>query len=976
MAKKIEIPKDNNIVKIALEEAMPENYLPYAVEVAKDRALPDVRDGLKPVHRRILYGAYSLKAFPDRPYYKSARIVGDILGKFHPHGDTSVYEAMVILAQDFSTRMTLIDGHGNWGSQDGDSAAAMRYTEARLTPLAMEMLKDIDKGVVDMMDNYSNSELEPMVLPSKYPNLLVNGTFGIAVGLATNIPPHNLSEVIDGTIAYIDNKEITTKELMKYIKAPDLPTGGVLIGRNSLYSAYESGEGRVTLRAKADVEKLENGRFGIVITEFPYRKSKAKLLQTISEMTGDKRHAKALEAITDIRDESDRNGTRAVIEFKKAADKETCEKVLKYLYKKTDLQSNLSFNMVAIANGKPETLGLKAILRHYVHHQKDVVIRRTQRELEIAEKRFHIVEGFIKAIGIMDEIIALIRASKSKKDAQNNLVNTFGFTEIQAEAILELMLYRLTGLEIKTFEKEYKELEKEIKRLRKILESEKELFKVIKKELLDIKDRFGDPRRTQIIEDDEEAKIDVEELIVVEDIVITLSNDGFIKRVPLKSFNRLNSSVEDIDYREGDFNRFLIESNTKHTLMFFTDMGNMYQLKGSAVPEYRWKEKGERIEELIKALDLNSEKIIDVFSIEDINADKDFIFITSKGSIKKSSLGKFNTSYARLSALRLKDEVLVNVTLAHKEREEEFIKVSTKCGLEFIVPEVKIEAQDRNISSISFVEIFPKDEILNVEYVKENEYKEFYVSISSDGNIKASDNRRNISKKDKNIFTNTTDKLYVFLDNGNVLSFNAVMLSNLRDRQIKLKDLFADLEGNKFKVLNFISSKAFDDNVQVLFITKKGMIKRTQFEEFKGNYAACTGYKFKNQEDKLISVEFTNYENSHTLLVTKKGFGIRFKTSSVSLMGKTASGVVGISLKEDDEVIFGTVTKDCENNKIDSKDEIALSSLEKAELMFTTNKKNKSSLKLSSIKCQNRAGKGMSLILIVMDEIITEVKLI
>ena len=348
--KKDKLPIDHNIIKVTLEEAMPDNYLPYAVEVAKERALPDVRDGLKPVHRRILYGAYLLKAFPDRPYYKSARIVGDILGKFHPHGDTSVYDATVILAQDFTTRAPLIDGHGNFGSMDGDSAAAMRYTEARLTPIAMEMLRDIDKDTVEMVPNYSDTELEPKVLPSRYPNLLVNGAFGIAVGLATNIPPHNLGEVTEGVLAYIDNPEITTKDLMKYIKGPDLPTGGIIIGANSMLSAYETGEGKVTCRAKTSIETLENGRVGIVISEFPYKRNKAKILQTISEMTGDKKHAKALESISDIRDESDRSGIRAVIEFKKNVDEKMADKVLKYLFKKTDLQCNISFNMVALAN--------------------------------------------------------------------------------------------------------------------------------------------------------------------------------------------------------------------------------------------------------------------------------------------------------------------------------------------------------------------------------------------------------------------------------------------------------------------------------------------------------------------------------------------------------------------------------------------------------------------------------------------------
>ena len=558
MAKKgHDIPRDNNILRIPLEEAMPDNYLPYAVEVAKDRALPDVRDGLKPVHRRILYGAYLLKAFPDRPYYKSARIVGDVLGKFHPHGDSSVYDAMVLMAQDFSTREPLFDGHGNFGSIDGDGAAAMRYTEARLSKIAMEMLRDIDKETVEMVPNYSDSEMEPKVLPARYPNLLVNGTFGIAVGLATNIPPHNLGEVTDGVLAYIDNPEITTKELMEYIKAPDLPTGGVLIGKNSLLSAYETGEGKVTLRAKTNIEKLENGRYGIVITEFPYRRNKSKILQTISEMTGDKRHQKALEAITDIRDESDRSGIRAVVELKKAADYDTADKILKYLFKKTDLQCNISFNMVALANGKPQTMGLKTIIMHYVNHQKDIVTKRTIKELMMAEKRFHIVEGFIKAIDVLDEIIKTIRESKSKKDAGINLIEKFGFTEIQAEAILELMLYRLTGLEIKVFQKEYAELEKTIKKLRKILAHENELLKVIKVELKEITDRFRNPRRTMIVEDDSEAKIDLDELIVVEDVMVTLSKDGFIKRIPLKTYQRSNAKAEDIEYREGDELKFL-----------------------------------------------------------------------------------------------------------------------------------------------------------------------------------------------------------------------------------------------------------------------------------------------------------------------------------------------------------------------------------------------------------------------------------
>ena len=504
---------EGKVIPIDINKEMKKCYIDYAMSVIVGRALPDVRDGLKPVHRRILYSMQELGLYPERGYRKCARIVGEVLGKYHPHGDSSVYDALVRMAQDFSLRYMLVDGHGNFGSVDGDSAAAMRYTEARMNKIAVEMLRDINKNTVDFVPNFDGSEKEPAVLPARYPNLLVNGTFGIAVGLSTNIPPHNLREVIDGTLAYIDNNEITTRELMNYIKGPDLPTGGVLIGEKTLLSAYETGEGKVTLRAKAKIETLENGRLGIVITEFPYRRNKARILQTISDMTGDKRHAKALDGIVDIRDESDRTGIRAVIEFKKAVDHDMADKVLKYLYKKTDLQGNISFNMVALADGKPETMGLKTIISHYVNHQKDVVTRRTKRELEVAEKRFHIVEGFIKAIGIMDEVIATIRASKSKKDAHENLVSKFGFTDLQAEAILELMLYRLTGLEIKVFQKEHKELSKKIKALRKILENESVLLGVIKDELKEVAEVYGDERRTALIEDESEAKIDLEELI-------------------------------------------------------------------------------------------------------------------------------------------------------------------------------------------------------------------------------------------------------------------------------------------------------------------------------------------------------------------------------------------------------------------------------------------------------------------------------
>ncbi len=973
MAKKISvIPRDHNIINIPLEEAMPENYLPYAIEVAKERALPDVRDGLKPVHRRILYGAYLLKAFPDRPYYKSARIVGDILGKFHPHGDSSVYDAMAILAQDFSTREPLMDGHGNWGSIDGDSAAAMRYTEARLSNIAMEMIRDIDKDTVDMVPNYSDSELEPKVLPSRYPNLLVNGTFGIAVGLATNIPPHNLGEVTEGVLAYIDNEEITTKELMEYIKGPDLPTGGILIGKNSLLSAYETGEGKVSYRAKTSIEKLENGRLGIVITEFPYKRNKAKLLQTISEMTGDKKHAKALETITDIRDESDRSGIRAVIEFKKSVNEETANKVLKYLYKKTDLQCNISFNMVALSNGKPETMGLKTIIRHYVDHQRDIVTRRSRKELEIAEKRFHIVEGFIKAINILDQVIETIRASKSKKDAGENLVSKFAFTSEQATAILELMLYRLTGLEITTFEKEYKELEKRIKKLKKILSDDKELRKVIKEELKEVSDKYKNPRRTSIVEDDKEAKIDIEELVIVEDVMITLSKDGFIKRIPEKNYIRSNSNPDDIEYREGDELKYLIKSNTKDSIYIFTDKGNMYKIKGINIPEGKWKEKGERIDALIKALNLDEETIVSVISLDNLHPDKFIQIITDRGSIKKSSLDKFATSYTKLQATKLRaDEKVIKAELI--EKDAEFLKVKTKLGLEFTLEIPYLEDSPRNILGSQLFNISEKDEISTVEYVDNMEFVEYTVGITAKGNLKA------FAKANKNdILKTSTDsksELLMFTNKGNVLKVKSFILQEvIKEKEIPLTNLIDGLEKSE-KVIALYSLKDYKEDLGVYTISKKGLVKKTTLKEFEGEYSIIQEYKFKYKDDEVVSIDIFNLNLGHLVMITKKGMAIRFPVNNVNAMGKIASGVTGMSLKDEDEIVYG---KCFSNMKQGNSSEIAITAidLEKYKFLISSKNKDEKVVTLPEIKLQNRAGRGSNIMVVQLEDEVKNVTLI
>lgn len=976
MAKKnIEIPKDNNIIRMPLEEVMPDNYLPYAVEVAKDRALPDVRDGLKPVHRRILYGAYMLKAFPDKPYYKSARIVGDILGKYHPHGDSSVYDAMVILAQNFSTRAPLIDGHGNWGSIDGDGAAAMRYTEARLSSISMEMLRDIEKNVVDMVPNYSDSEMEPKVLPARYPNLLVNGTFGIAVGLSTNIPPHNLREVIDGTLAYIDNNEITTRELMNYIKGPDLPTGGVLIGEKTLLSAYETGEGKVTLRAKAKIETLENGRLGIVITEFPYRRNKARILQTISDMTGDKRHTKALDGIVDIRDESDRTGIRAVIEFKKAVDHDMADKVLKYLYKKTDLQGNISFNMVALADGKPETMGLKTIISHYVNHQKDVVTRRTKRELEVAEKRFHIVEGFIKAIGIMDEVIATIRASKSKKDAHENLVLKFGFTDLQAEAILELMLYRLTGLEIKVFQKEHKELSKKIKALRKILENESVLLGVIKDELKEVAEVYGDERRTALIEDESEAKIDLEELIVAEDVMVTLSNEGFIKKIPLKTYNRSNVDENEIEYREGDYLKFLIKSNTKDTLAIFTDKGTVYQIKCNSVADKKWKDKGERLEDLIRGLSLEDEKIIALESIENFLPNKCFKFITANGLIKKTTLDKFVTAYSKLMAIKLKnDDLLASVSLIDSQDEERFVEIETTNGLNFVVSEPELEFTDRNILGVQLVPLKSGNQIKSIRFVDNYEYKEFIIGINKKGNIKTFSNMN--SNSYEKVKVNSFRNIIAFSNKGKVFKFPAYLLQNTEESNIS--DLVDGFEKDELiiKVAPINEFGKIGEDLFVYFFSREGLVKKTSLREFLGEFNNQIAYKFKTPKDELVNVDI-NFENATVILVTKNGMGIKFSATAINPMGRVASGVTGISLKDDNKVIFGKVIPPSEG--IDDKTLEAYNDYKKEltsnyeKLVLESKQKEKAEVNIEDIKLQNRAGRGSSLMILVLEDYIRDV---
>jgi len=989
MAKDNRIPEDRNILNVPLEEAMPDNFLPYAVEVAKDRALPDVRDGLKPVHRRILYGAYQLKAFPEKPYYKSARIVGDILGKYHPHGDASVYDAMVILAQDFSTRLPLIDGHGNWGSIDGDNAAAMRYTEAKLSKGAMEMLQDIDKDTVDFVYNYSDTELEPKVLPAKYPNLLVNGAFGIAVGLATNIPPHNMRESIDAVCAYIDDENISTKELMTHVKGPDFPTGGVLIGGESLEEAYEKGEGKVVLRANAKVEKVTTGRYGVVITEFPYRKNKAKLLQQISAMTADKRHQKVLEGIMDIRDESDRNGIRAVIEFKKQVELDTAEKILLYLYKRCDLQININFNMVALYKGKPETMGLKKIIGYYVEHQREVITRRTKKELELASKRYHIVEGFMKAIDIMDALIKTIRESTSKTHAKENLVKEFLFSEEQATAILELMLYRLTGLELKAYVKEHQALTKLIASLEKILNSTKALNALVKKELLLVADTHGDPRRTKVIEDEEEAVIDAMDIIVQEDVVVTLSKEGFIKRLPLKNYQRVTSDASAIEYREGDALAVLLESNTKDTLYIFTSGGMLYQMKTMDVPEHKWKDKGVRLDNYIKGIDFSEEVVIGAFSLDLQKESGIFRFMTSKGAVKRTLSEQLKTNYAKIIALRLKKDeklamvlfekhrVLYENTLgnllpkAYKEFIQEhrdnlhlldvpmvprYLRILTKNGLDFTVPEATVEVKDRMITPDPFLALPDKDEVFRVHYEEDYEVKALHLTISDRGEIKATQRMsraRNLHK----VTGASYESLIIVTSLGGYYKLPMYMFENLTE-SVLMQDLYDDYDKKEKVVGAFTLQEDMAQAMEVYFVTEEGIVKRTPCKDFLEDHSKGHVLKFKNPTDKLLYAEAFREDLEETiLLVSEKGMAIRFETSSISLLSKNATGVLGMNLKEEDRVFFAKVITD------------------EKELILASKGNDDETIALGDIKLQNRATRGKNIMALYLGDTVNKAEL-
>ena len=696
---------NNKIIPVEIAEEMKNSYIDYAMSVIAGRALPDVRDGLKPVHRRILYSMSELNLTPDKPYRKSARIVGDVLGNYHPHGDTAVYFAMVRMAQDFSTRGLLVDGHGNFGSVDGDSPAAMRYTEAKMSKLSLELLRDIDKETVDFIPNFDESLKEPSVLPSRFPNLLVNGSNGIAVGMATSVPPHNLGEVIDATIQLIDNPECTVEDLMQNIQGPDFPTSAIIMGKESIADAYRTGRGKVKVRARACIEELAKGRQQIVVTEIPYQVNKAKLVERIAELVKDKK----LEGISDLRDESNRQGMRIVIELKRDANANI---VLNNLYKHSQMEDTFSIIMLALVNGVPRVLNLKQILYYYLEHQKDVVTRRTKFDLNKAEARAHILEGLKIALDNIDAVISLIRASKTTQEAKTGLIEKFNLSDVQAQAILDMRLQRLTGLERDKIEAEYQELLKKIERLRAILADEKLLLNVIKKEILEIKEKYADERRTEIRH--AEGEIDMRDLISDEEITITLTHFGYIKRLPsdtYKSQKRGGRGVAALTTREEDFIKELVTTTTHSRLLFFTNRGRVFRLDAFEIPEGKRQSKGTAIVNLLQLAP--NEKIATLIAIDAKDEDKYLLLATKKGIVKKTKREEFkNINKSGLIAIGLRaDDELIDVKLTDGNKD---VLLVTKDGMSIRFDENDIRHMGRTAMGVKGITLSDDDEVVSM----------------------------------------------------------------------------------------------------------------------------------------------------------------------------------------------------------------------------------------------------------------------
>jgi DNA gyrase subunit A len=715
MAENNEI-KDQKIIPVNIESEMKKSFIDYAMSVIIDRALPDVRDGLKPVHRRILYAMYGLGFTPDKSYRKCATTVGEVLGKYHPHGDAAVYDSMVRMAQDFSLRYMLVDGHGNFGSVDGDPPAAMRYTESRLSKISMEMLRDINKDTVDFKPNFDDHEVEPTVLPSRFPNLLVNGSSGIAVGMATNIPPHNLGEVIDGINEVIDNPEITIEELNKIIKGPDFPTGATIVGRRGIKDAFRTGKGRIVIRAVTNIEEMSPNKQRIIVTELPYQVNKSRLIEKIADLVKDKK----IDSISDLRDESDRNGMRIVIELKKDANANV---VLNQLYKNTQLQDSFSVNMLALVQTQdkkfePRVLNIRQAIDHYINHQKEVIVRRTKFDLNKAEARAHILEGLRIAIDNLDEVIKIIRSSKNETLAKERLIERFSFTEKQAQAIVDMRLGRLTALEREKIENEYKELMEKIKYFKDILANEFMVLNIIKDELKEIKSKYADERRTQIIHD--EGDIDIEDLIEEEESVITLTHFGYIKRIPAdtyKSQRRGGKGIIGLSTREEDFVENLFVTSTHNFILFFTNKGKVYRLKAYEIPESGRQAKGTAIVNLLQ-LD-QDERVQTVIPVAEYKEDLYLVLATKNGVVKKSRLMEYNNiRKGGLAAVTLREnDELIDVRLTDGKKD---IILVTRNGMSIRFNEADARPLGRVSQGVRGIKLSKDDEVIGMGAFIEN----------------------------------------------------------------------------------------------------------------------------------------------------------------------------------------------------------------------------------------------------------------
>ncbi|EHZ22475.1 DNA gyrase, A subunit [Streptococcus pneumoniae GA13723] len=706
--------QDKNLVNVNLTKEMKASFIDYAMSVIVARALPDVRDGLKPVHRRILYGMNELGVTPDKPHKKSARITGDVMGKYHPHGDSSIYEAMVRMAQWWSYRYMLVDGHGNFGSMDGDSAAAQRYTEARMSKIALEMLRDINKNTVDFVDNYDANEREPLVLPARFPNLLVNGATGIAVGMATNIPPHNLGETIDAVKLVMDNPEVTTKDLMEVLPGPDFPTGALVMGKSGIHKAYETGKGSIVLRSRTEIETTKTGRERIVVTEFPYMVNKTKVHEHIVRLVQEKR----IEGITAVRDESNREGVRFVIEVKRDA---SANVILNNLFKMTQMQTNFGFNMLAIQNGIPKILSLRQILDAYIEHQKEVVVRRTRFDKEKAEARAHILEGLLIALDHIDEVIRIIRASETDAEAQAELMSKFKLSERQSQAILDMRLRRLTGLERDKIQSEYDDLLALIADLADILAKPERVSQIIKDELDEVKRKFSDKRRTELMVG-QILSLEDEDLIEESDVLITLSNRGYIKRLDQDEFTaqkRGGRGVQGTGVKDDDFVRELVSTSTHDHLLFFTNKGRVYRLKGYEIPEYGRTAKGLPVVNLLK-LD-EDESIQTVINVESDRSDDAYLFFTTRhGIVKRTSVKEFaNIRQNGLKALNLKDEdELINVLLTEGDMD---IIIGTKFGYAVRFNQSAVRGMSRIATGVKGVNLREGDTVVGASLITDQD---------------------------------------------------------------------------------------------------------------------------------------------------------------------------------------------------------------------------------------------------------------